>query len=104
MFEKNTYITKGIKESLPDELVSLLWLTLQKETKWKKDYLQIFEFKNIGQLNEPILEVKWRQEKPKHIETFYVKGIILSVEKVWVICDGEETEDEISTMLLPEEY
>lgn len=105
MFEKNIYITRGINESLPLELISLLWLKVQGVKDRKLDYLQVFEFKNVGTLESPILEVKWSQEIPKHEETFEVKGIKLEeVEKVWIICSGEETDDEYSTMLLPEEY
>ena len=105
MFEKNTYITRGINESLPLELISLLWLKVQGVKDRKLDYLQVFEFKNVGTLESPILEVKWSQEVPKHEESFKVKGIKLEeVEKVWIICSGEGTEEEYSTMLLPEEY
>ena len=105
MFEKNTYITRGINESLSLEVISLLWLKVQGVKDRKLDYLQVFEFKNTGTLESPILEVKWSQEVPKHEETFKVKGIMLEeVEKVWIICSGEGTDDEYSTMLLPEEY
>ena len=105
MFEKNTFITRGINESLPLELISLLWLKVQGVKDRKLDYLQVFEFKNIGTLESPILEVKWSQEVPKHKESFKVQGITLEeVEKVWIICSGEGTDDEYSTMLLPEEY
>ena len=105
MFEKNTYITRGINESLPLELISLLWLKVQGVKDRKLDYLQVFKFNNVGTVQEPILEVKWSQEVPKHEESFRVKGIVLEeVEKVWIICSGEGTDDEYSTMLLPEEY
>ena len=105
MFDKNTYITRGINESIPLELTSLLWLKVQGVKDRKLDYLQVFELKNTGTPESPILEVKWSQEVPKHEETFKVKGIMLEeVEKVWIICSGEGTDDEYSTMLLPEEY
>ena len=105
MFNKNTYITRGINEKLPLEIISLLWLKLQNVNNRKLDYLQVFEFKNTNSNGSPVLEIKWRQEVPKHEETFKVKGVKLEeVEKVWVICSAEGTEEEYSTMLLPEEY
>lgn len=105
MFEKNTYITRGINESLSLEVISLLWLKVQGVKDRKLDYLQVFELKNTGTQENPILEVKWSQEVPKHVETFKVKGVrVEEVEKVWIICSGEGTEEEYSTMLLPEEY
>ena len=105
MFEKNTYITRGINESLPLELISLLWLKVQQVKDRKLDYLQVFELKNTGTKENPVLEVKWSQEVPQHEESFKVKGIYVEdVDKVWIICSGEGTEEEYSTMLLPEEY
>lgn len=105
MFQKNTYITRGIDSSLPMELISILWLKVQNVKDRKLDYLQVFEFKNTGTKNNPVLDVKWSQEVPNHEESFKIKGIVLEdVEKVWIICSGEGTEDEYSTMLLPEEY
>lgn len=105
MFEKSTFITRGINESLPLELISLLWLKVQQVKDRKLDYLQVFELKNTGTKENPVLEVKWSQEVPQHEESFKVKGIYVEdVDKVWIICSGEGTEEEYSTMLLPEEY
>ena len=89
MFKKNLYITKGINEEMPLELINILWLKVQGETDRQLDYLQVFEFKNVGPNDAPVLEVKWSQEEPEHMQFFYVKGINTDVEKVWIICNGE---------------
>ena len=105
MFDKNIYITRGINESLPIALISILWLKVQGVKDRKLDYLQVFDFKNTGTKEKPVLEVEWSQEVPEHKETFKVEGIVLEdIDKVWIICSGEGTKDEYSTMLLPEEY
>lgn len=104
MFRKNTLITKGINEQLDINVIIALWELVQGEYSRKLDYLQIFELKNVGTTEEPMLKIVWKQEQPEHIETYYVKGLVSSVEKVWIICSGEGTADEYSTMLLPEEY
>ena len=104
MFRKNTVITKGINEQLDINIIFMLWELVQGEYARKLDYLQIFELKNVGTIAEPVLRIIWKQEQSEHIETYYVKGLFTKVEKVWIICSGEDTEDEYSTMLLPEEY
>lgn len=104
MFKGNTYITRGINEKLSDEIIRYLWLLVLNETKRKLDYLQIFELRNAGPSDNPVLEVTWRQEQPVHIEKRYLIGQKTSVDKVWIICNAEDTKDEYSTMLLPEEY
>ena len=104
MFEKNTYITRGVNKQLSFSLIASLWIKVQSVKDRKLDYLQVFEFENGGTEEEPILTVKWSQEVPEYSETFTIKGAKTDVEKVWIICSGEGTEDEYSTMLLPEEY
>lgn len=104
MFKKNLYITRGINENLPQKLINLLWVKVQGVDNRKLDYLQVFEFENKGTKDKPKLLVKWSQEVPEHTETFEVDNISTDVEKVWIICTAENTPDEYSTMLLPEEY
>lgn len=104
MFEKNTYITKGVNEHLSFDLIAALWIKVQSVKDRELDYLQVFEFKNGGTDEDPLLEVKWSQEVPEYNESFYVKGAKTDVDKVWIICSGEGTKQEYSTMLLPEEY
>ena len=106
MFDKNLYITKGIDNSLPDKVINVLWCLLQQDTsKRKMDYLQVFELKTIGTKSGKALSVHWYQEQPEFSTTIYFPDITDDLDmKVWVICSGEGTKDEYSTMLLPEEY
>ena len=104
MFEKNTFITRGINESLPLDIITILWMKVQNTKNRKLDYLQVFELKNTSSNGEQVVEVKWSQEVPEHTESFVIRGTTTSVEKVWIICSGEGTDQEYSTMLLPEEY
>ena len=104
MFRKNTVITRGINEKLDVNIIVALWELVQGEYSRKLDYLQIFELKNVGTSSEPMLKIVWKQEVPMHVETYYIKGLFTKVDKVWIICSGEDTDEEYSTMLLPEEY
>lgn len=104
MFRKNTYITKGINEELNPVIIMKLWEKVQSANNRELDYLQVFNLRNIGEPNRLSVEVKWKQEVPKHHETFIIEGVNTDVDRVWIICTAESTDDEYSTMLLPEEY
>lgn len=104
MFRKNTYITKGINEELNPVIITKLWEKVQSANNRELDYLQVFNLRNIGEPNRPSVEVKWKQEVPEHHETFIIEGVNTDVDRVWIICTAEGTDDEYSTMLLPEEY
>ena len=104
MFKKNLFITRGIDESLPVNIINLLWGLIQEhEGKRELDYLQIFELKTIGKDNGKVLNIHWKQEQPEYSLDLYFPDITQEFNMtVWVICSGENTEDEYSTMLLPE--
>jgi len=106
MFDKNLYITRGINNSLPANVINLLWCLIQQETKKRKmDYLQVFHLKTIETKSGKALSVHWTQEQPEYSTTVFFPDITKQLDiKVWVICSGEGTDDEYSTMLLPEEY
>ena len=104
MFNKNTFITKGINEKLNEFIIAFLWNLVLDTKERKLDYLQIFELENVGTKKEPLLKITWKQEQPEHLEICYLKGMYTDVKRVWVICSGEGTDEEYSTMLLPEEY
>lgn len=104
MFKRNTLITKGVQEKVDVNLISWMWQKVQLVNNRQLDYLQIFELKNVGTKNDKMLKVTWKQEQPEHIETYYLRGFHCGVTKIWIICSGEETDYEYSTMLLPEEY
>ena len=106
MFEKNLFITRGVDSSLPKNVINLLWCLLQKDIdKRQMDYLQVFELQTIKTKSGNALSVHWSQEQPEYSITYYFPNITEQLDiKVWVICSGEGTEEEYSTMLLPEEY
>ena len=103
MFQKNLYITRGINESLPRELINILWLKVQEVKDRELDYLQVFKIEKMNTAT-PALKITWSQEVPNHEEEFTVNGLSTEIDKVWIICTGEGTVNEYSTMLLPEEY
>ncbi len=106
MFDKNLYITRGISSSLPENVINLLWCLLQQDIKKRKmDYLQVFHLQTIKTKSGNALSIHWSQEQPEYSTTYYFPDITEQLDiKVWVICSGEGTKDEYSTMLLPEEY
>lgn len=106
MFKKNLFITRGVDESVPKIIINILWgLIHQHEGKRELDYLQVFELKTIGKDDAKVLKVHWKQEQPEYVLDLYFPDITQDIDMtVWVICSGENTEDEYSTMLLPEEY
>lgn len=106
MFRKNLFITRGVDESIPKQVISTLWgLIHQHEGKRKLDYLQVFTLKTVQFKGVKTLLVEWTQEKPEFSLNVYFPCTSFELDtKVWVICSGEGTDDEYSTMLLPEEY
>ena len=106
MFKKNLYITRGIDESIPKPVINILWnLIHQDEGKRELDYLQVFVLKTIGTRDGKSLWIRWTQEQPEYSLDVYFPDITIDIDtKVWVICSGEGSEEEYSTMLLPEEY
>ena len=106
MFKKNLYITRGINESIREDIILLLWsLIHEHEGKRELDYLQVFELKTIKVNSGNVLSIHWTQEQPEWETTLYYPDIDIDIDtKVWVICSGENTDQEYSTMLLPEEY
>ncbi len=96
MFDKQKYLTKGIQEKLSIPLQIALWRMIEKVDK-ELDYLQIFEIKQLPDMQVQILH---RQEVPEYASELIVKGTIPGDKlKIYVIDDGE-----YSTMLLSEEY
>ena len=103
MFRRNLYITRGINERVHPDLVRVLWMKLQEDTMRELDYLQVFRIEKVS-TDKPVLKITWSQEQPEHEEEFVVNGVECDVDKIWVICTAPGTDEEYSTMLLPEEY
>ena len=98
MFDGNSrYITKGIEEQVPLELMILMWIMIdRKKQNTELDYLQIFTFSEENGLQTIVHE----QEQPKPFKDSYQKQFPHTFSgKVYVIDDGNH-----ETMLLAEEY
>ena len=96
MFNKETYLTRGISNEIPLEIQILLWSMIDK-LNVKKDYLQVFE---IEPIDANLLKIEHRQEVPKYKSDIVVKNVgISSKVKIFVIDDGV-----YSTMMLSSEY
>lgn len=96
MFDKERYLTRGIKEKLSIPVQITLWRMIEKVTL-EKDYLQIFE---ISQLPNNQLRILHKQELPEYSSELVISGNIPEVNlKIYVIDDGE-----YSSMLLADEY
>ncbi|MGN1053347.1 MAG: DUF960 family protein [Candidatus Scatosoma sp.] len=103
MFQPETrYMTSGINQRLPKEIIEMLWfcIDLRLLSKDKMDYLQVFTFKKI---NEETLAIRNEQEKPARLYVHYTgykpEYAEFTDEKIFVIDD--ETH---STMLFAYEY
>ena len=96
MFDKERYLTRGVKENLSIPIQITLWRMIEKVTV-EKDYLQIFE---ISQLPNNQLHIIHKQEVPEYSSELVISGTIQESNiKIYVIDGGE-----YSTMLLADEY
>lgn len=93
----NRYITKGIAETVPPEIIVFLWNMIESMEIVPRDYLQIFKFKKLGEG----VELTHEQEQPEYKNTVMLFGNfdIPSGITVYVIAD-----EEVATMLLSSEY
>lgn len=103
MFGNKRYMTKGIDQGLPMELIIFLWSRidqLKAESNGDMDYLQVFDLKEI---TEPAIEenqmVIHRTEVPEYSRSYAISVGKPITEKVYVIDSGD-----YCTMLFAEEY
>ncbi|MGN0679705.1 MAG: DUF960 domain-containing protein [Oscillospiraceae bacterium] len=98
MFDSNSrYITKGVEEQVPLELMILMWIMIdRKKQSTTLDYLQVFTFSEENGTQTIVHE----QEQPKPFKDIYKENFPHTFSgKVYVIDDGDH-----ETMLLAEEY
>lgn len=90
------YITKGIDESVPLDLVTFMWSVIDELKATRKlDYLQVFTLK----ANKKVQVIEHHQEVPSYSKTYNILYENPIVAKIFVIDDGDH-----ETMLLAEEY
>lgn len=103
MFNSNRYITRGISDEVPMEIVFLLWSLIDElkvKSKGKMDYLQVFELKILD--NEDIVEnqiVIHRTEEPEYERSHALLADEPIATKIYVIDSMN-----YCTMLLAREY
>lgn len=94
------YMTKGIQESIPFDLVALMWEMYDRcqEEMESCDYFHVFHLKSFqGEgLNQELIH---QQEVPKYERTYVMVVDQPITEKVYVIGN-----DEYVMMLLANEY
>lgn len=97
------YATAGLKNTVPPDLLDLLWklyFDRLKRPDPPADYLQIFELKEaLDEEGNTVQEIIHRQERPPHHETHYIPTDQTINQKIFVI-----EEEHYITMLLAEEY
>lgn len=100
MFDKDRYITRGIKENLHPLHYLELWNMIDAMEVEQKDYLQVFKVSSRPVKKGHLIEVDHVQESPPYraIHRFY-SAIPTGIVRVFVIDEGER-----STMLLANEY
>lgn len=90
------YITKGIDESVPFDLVTFMWSVIDELKATRKlDYLQVFTLK----ANKKIQVIEYHKEVSSYSKTYNILYENPIVAKIFVIDDGDH-----ETMLLAEEY
>ena len=94
---QNRYITKGIAETVPGEIIVFIWEMIESMETRPRDYLQIFRFTRIGEG----VALTQEQEQPEYKNTVMLLGNfdIPAGITVYVIADESN-----ATMLLSEEY
>lgn len=94
MFSNPRYLTRGVCNTIPPELVLLLWYFIETMPQ-PKDYLQIFELSNeCGKQ-----KIVHQQEQPLYEKTLRLEWNTPITAKLYVIDDQDH-----STMLLTDEY
>jgi len=108
MPKSQTYITRGIDEHIPHNIINIIWsLVLKREEEAKKynekpDYLSVFHIRKTD--NENIIRIKHLQEQPPYSHTYqFVSDQTFNRQKVYVVRE-DAVDLKYFVMLLPEEY
>lgn len=94
MFDNPRYLTRGVDESIPLRLQSLLWNLIDLLPP-ERDYLQVFWLEPLGEMQRIIHS----SEEPEYKKVLVVPSDEPITAKVYVIDDSDHC-----TMLLAEEY
>ena len=94
MFDNPRFLTRGVDESIPLRLQTLLWNLIDLLPP-ERDYLQVFWLKPFGRMQQVIHTA----EEPEYKKVLLFPSDNPINAKIYVIDD-----DDHSTMLLAEEY
>ena len=94
MFDNPRYLTRGVDESIPLRLQSLLWNLIDLLPP-ERDYLQVFSLSPFGGMQQVI----HTSEEPEYKKVFLFPSYAPVTAKIYVIDDSDHC-----TMLLAEEY
>jgi len=94
MFDNKRYLTCGVEKLIPPEIQLFLW-SLIDQLPEPRDYLQIFDLKQVGSMQS----ITHRSEQPEYRKDYIMPSDSPITEKVYIIDDGDH-----STLLLAKEY
>ena len=94
MFDNQRYLTRGVDESIPLRLQTLLWNLIDLLPP-ERDYMQVFRLEPFGGMQQVI----HTSEEPEYKKVFLFPSDDPVTAKIYVIDDDTHT-----TMLLAEEY
>ena len=91
------YITKGVAELLPMDLILMMLILIDSMDAEERDYLQIFKLRNMKEYVEIIHE----QEVPEYTDTvkYFCDEVQFDKLRIFVIA-----EEDFCTVLLSTEY
>lgn len=108
MSKTNTYITRGIDDNIPKNIINIIWsLVMKREEDAEKnnepvDYLNVFHIRKTK--DDTVLKIKHFQENPPYSNTYrIVSHETVTKQKVYVIRE-DSVDLKYFVMLLPEEY
>lgn len=101
-FTGTKFLTKGIREGLPEVLINYLWMLIEKLKTDKylaMDYLQVFEIKPMNKYGKSNLSINHIQEVPPYKKIHLLENDVEVEGRVYVIDDIDRV-----TMLWAHEY
>lgn len=106
-FTGRTFMTRGVKENISDAELGYICKLIEIERLElvdNLDYLQVFEIKQVGDKETPIMMIHHRQENPGYNKVIYVPGVKCNNCKLFWISELDEEGCERSTLMFAEEY
>ena len=106
-FAGRTFMTRGVKEKISDAELGYICKLIEigrLELVDNLDYLQVFEIKQIGSEDTPIMMIHHKQENPGYNKVIYVPGVKCNDCKLFWISELDEEGCERSTLMFAEEY